>query len=385
VRKRIISGLISVIMLIALSGCDSLYKKEYLSVTQYSGISGDNVSDISQISDYDELMNAILSMVCSHRTEGHMTFSDYGGSLQSDLAKACAEVKAKYAIASYAVNYMSYDISRMATYYEATFYITYKHTQSELSAVRYVSCDSELVRAAEPVLDSMSAGITVSVTSDTITAEEVIKAINKAYENDPASCVVQPNVTVAIYPESGLHRIIDIKLEYGWKQSEMKKMKSSLNEKIGDISGKYADNTDSVYALNAFNALIKECTYDPFDLGRKKSELNSGLGSTAYGALSEGYADSKGMALSFSALCHAKGIECYVVTGKMDKLSHSWNIVKLAGSYYHIDASAISTLGIANAFMRNDSEMQSRYDWNAADYPVCAGIKTYNDILPLLS
>ncbi len=383
--NRIISGLIAASLLIALSGCDSLYKKEYLSVSEYSSSSGENVSDISQISGYDALKAAILSMVESHNTEGHLTFSDYGGTLQSDLSKACAEVKAEYAIASYSVNYMSYDISRIATYYEATFYITYKHTQSELLAVRYVSCNSELVRALESALDNLSTCITVSTTSDTITAEEVTKAVNKAYEENPTSCVVQPSATVAIYPETGLHRIIDIKLEYGWKQTELKKMKSSLREKIEDISGKYASSSDPEYVLDAFNALTAECSYDPSGLSRGKTELNSGLGSTAYGALSEGYADSRGMALAFNAICKEKDIECYVVTGTMDKLAHSWNIVKLAGSYYHVDTSAKATLGIANAFMKNDTQMKDRYDWNAADYPVCAGIKTYYDVLGMLA
>jgi len=383
VKNRIITGLIVALMLISLSGCDSMYKKEFLSVSEYSGSSGDNVSDISQITGYAELKDAILTMVISHKAEGRLTFSDYGGSLQSDLAKACTEVKAEYAVASYAVNYMSYDISRIATYYEATFYITYKHTQSELAAVRYVSCETELVRALGPALDAMSADLTVSATSETITAEEITRAVNRAYADDPASCVVQPNATIAIYPESGLNRIIDIKLEYGWKQSELKKMKSTLKEKIEDISGKYASYTNSVYALNAFNALTEACNYDPSGLGRDKTELNSGLGSTAYGALSEGYADSKGMAFAFSALCHIKGIECYVVSGTMDKLNHSWNIVKLEGSYYHIDASAKATLGIANAFMKNDSQMRSRYEWKAEDYPVCSGVKTYSDILTL--
>lgn len=382
-RKRFISGLVAFFLLAMLAGCDSLYKKEYLSVSEYSSSSGQNVSDISQISGYDALKAAILSMVESHNTEGHLTFSDYGGTLQSDLAKACSEVKNEYAIASYAVNYMSYDISRIATYYEATFYITYKHTQSELMAVRYVSGVSELVRALEPALDSLSAGITVSTASDSITAEEVTKALNEAFEADPTACVVLPSATVAIYPENGLHRIIEIKLEYGWKQSELKKMKSSLKEKIQDISGNDNSSSDSVYALDAFNALTGECTYDPSGLGRDKTELKSGLGSTAYGALSEGYADSMGMALAFNALCNERGIECGVVTGTMDKLTHSWNIVKLAGAYYHIDASAAGTLGNANAFMRNDVQMKDRYSWNVADYPVCVGVKTYSDVLAL--
>lgn len=379
--KRLISGLIALVLLLALSGCDSIYKKEYLSVSEYSSSSGQNVSDISQISGYDALKAAILSMVESHNTEGHLTFSDYGGTLQSDLAKACTEVKNEYAIASYAVNYMSYDISRIATYYEATFYITYRHTQSELSAVRYVSCESELVRALRPALDSLSAEITVSTDSDTIAAEDVSKALNEAFYADPASCVVQPVATVVIYPENVLRRIIDIKLEYGWKQSELKKMKSALKEKIENISGNYISSNNSVYALDVFNTLIADCTYDPSGLGRDKTELKSGLGSTAYGALSEGYADSLGMALAFKALCNEKSIECYVVTGTLDKLTHSWNIVKLEGAYYHVDSSAADTLGISGAFMRNDAQMKERYSWSQAEYPACAGSKTYKDVL----
>ena len=382
-KNRIITALIAITLLVLLSGCTTLFKKDYLSVTKYkdNAQSASN-SDVAQISDYTELKAAVISLVNSHKTEGRLRFSGYEGTIQSDLSQALWEVKAESALASFAVDYMSYDLSPIVTYYEAVVYITYKRTQTEIDDIKYISGKAEMTKVLEPVVEEMNSYIALRITSSTITEDEVIGAVNSIYTTNPAACVVPPNVSVTLHPEDGLQRIIEIELEYGWKLSELQKMKSVLNEKINKLVEDVSDDKAADCALDVFKQLAKICAYDPSGILRSsRSELDSGLGSTAYGALVEGYADSKGMAAAYSALCYAAGIDCTMVNGTKDGEDHAWNIIEINGSYYHVDASSYYAFGLSRSFMQNDEQMKESYDWDTEKYPACNGDQTYSDII----
>ena len=381
-KKRTISILVSISLLAALSGC-SLFQKEYLSVSEYKvDNQSSSSSDTSQISDFSALKDAVISMVNSHKSEGRLRFTDYDGNIQGDLSQALVEVKAESALASFAVDYMSYDLSRIVTYYEASVYITYKHTQSEINDIQYITGKPELINAMGPVLEEMDSYIALRITSATVTNDEVVAAVNTAYTQNPSSCVVPPSVTVQIHPESGLQRIIEINFEYGWKTSELQKMKSAMDDKIHPIIENASNAKAAVFALNLYKQLAETCSYDPTgNIRSSKTELNSGLGSTAYGALVENCADSKGIAAAYSALCKAAGIECIVVDGVVENEAHSWNIIKIEGNYFHIDVSAYYSLGTEHSFMQGDEQMKDKYVWDAGKYPVCSGDKTYSDIV----
>jgi len=382
-KNRIIAALIVAALFVTLSGCTTLFKKEYLSVSKYrDNAQSATSSDVAQISDYTELKDAVISLVNSHKTEGRLRFSGYEGTIQSDLSQALWEVKAESALASFAVDYMSYDLSPIVTYYEAVVYITYKRTQTEIDDIKYISGKAEMTKVLEPVVEDMNSYIALRITSSTITQDEVISAVNSIYTTNPAACVVPPDVSVTMHPEEGLQRIIEIELEYGWKLSELQKMKSALNDKINKLIEDVSDVKAAECALDIFEQLAKTCVYDPEGaLRSSRSELDSGLGSTAYGALVEGYADSKGIAAAYSALCYAAGINCTVVEGTKDGEEHSWNIIDIDGSYYHVDASAYYIFGLSRSFMQNDEQMKESCSWDTGKYPACNGDQTYSDII----
>lgn len=372
-KKRVLSILLSAVLLTALSGCASVFKKEYLSVSKYVDENRGDFSDIVRISDYEELKSAIISMVNRHKTYGRLKFTDYDGSLQSDISQACHELKSESAIVSYAVNYMSYDLNRIATYYEAAVHISYRRSQSEIDAIRYVTGRKELQEAFAAVLDNTGSYAAVKIVSSTITEEEVKNAVCKAYESNPAGCVVMPEVTVRMHPQSGVQRIIEVELKYGRELSELQEMRSVLRDRIDEISKSISQEKNAASALEACNLLARRCTYDPTGFMRSDdTEQERGLGSTAYGAIVEGNADSLGIALAYAALCRAVGIECLVVNGSMDEEDHSWNIIKIEGRYYHVDVSAwSSSSSTGDSFMKSDSQIQDRYDWDRDSYPVC--------------
>ena len=372
-KKRIAAMLLAMFMIVELSACTGIFQKEYLSVSEYEDDPQTIAnSDIARVYDYAGLKNAIISMVVDHRTEGKLRFTDYDGNIQGDLSQALLEVKAENALAGFAVNYMSSNLSSIMTYYEATVYIKYKRTQTEIDDIEYISGKALLADAIEPLMDEMGSYLALRITSASITQDEVVSAINSVYSNNPAICVVQPNVTVTIYPEIGLQRIIEIELEYGWKTTELQKMKLELNERIQTLSERAYSIQPEDYARSLYGRLAQSCSYDPTgNLRSGRSELNSGLGATAYGALVEKLADSRGLAAAYSALCYQAGIECEIIDGLLDGEEHSWNMIELGGRWYHVDASAYYSAGLEQSFSQTDSQMLGRYEWDAEKYPVC--------------
>ncbi|NLV85751.1 MAG: hypothetical protein GX025_00830 [Clostridiales bacterium] len=368
-KKRVIA-LILAAALTGLCGCSAFFKKEYLSVSEYTeGTKSDFDGDLADIEDYEGLTKAINAMLTAHKQEGRVVFKNYQGDLQSDLAQACWEVKTKSALGSYAVDYVSHDLNRIVTYYEATIYITYNRSQEELEKIHYVSGRASLVEELSKELESLSRYNVYRISSATITADEILSILERAYTSNPLSCVVEPKASVRLHPESGAHRIVEIDIDYGKTLSQLRGMKQELAEAINSISTDFGRYDSTEYARQAYNALASFCVYDPEGVQRAENGLAPELSSSPYGALVERYADSRGIALAYAALCQKVGIESIVINGSLEKQNHSWNIIKIDDSYYHVDVSADSFWGAGNSFMKSDYQMQGRYWWNIESYP----------------
>lgn len=87
---------------------------------------------------------------------------------------------------------------------------------------------------------------------------------------------------------------------------------------------------DTAKALHDY--LVLNCAYDSFWDDASAPMITSNA-RNAYGALIDGGAVCVGYATAYSALLRYNGIECIYVTN----ISHTWNIVKIGGEWYHVD------------------------------------------------
>lgn len=119
-----------------------------------------------------------------------------------------------------------------------------------------------------------------------------------------------------------------------------KAQQDACARKIYEITNPWLeqDLSDFEKAQNAFIYLRENVTYlQDFDK----------FTSSHYGALINGQADCWGYCNAYQYLCHALGLNCYVV-GWSDSM-HKWNIVELDGICYHVDAQV-------GCFLRSDAE-----------------------------
>jgi len=361
-------------MILGLCGCTSAFKREYISVSEYTEEDSlEFLGDAIEISSYDGLKRAINSMVTNHTAEERFLFSnEYDGSIRSDLDHACWEVRDGTALGSYSVDYMSHDLTRILTYYKATVYINYKRTAADMASIVDVYGDSTLIETLDEALTNTKPSVVVRLNNRDLTEDYISSALDRAFGSNPMSCLEEPEAEITIHPNSGMNRIVEISLSYPLPVSERSETRTRLSNSIFNIVSRLSSDSEDRASFELYNLLASECRYDPYgELRAEDQELDSSKNDTLYAALVDGIADSHGIALAFSALCREIGIECLVVSGTQEQENHWWNIIKLDGQYYHVDVSADSTLGITAAFLRSDADMRTRCWWNIEDYPEC--------------
>ncbi len=361
--NRKILAAVSAAVLILQGGC-SILKTEYYSVKDYTEDMTSEVEELTgSIGNYDSLLRAISGMVQRHEESGRLTFSNYDGTVSDDIAVACWEVKSDTALGAYAVDYMSYDINRIVSYYEAEIFINYRRTREQVDSIQALSTMTQFEDAIYDAISDLEPVLTVSMNTTGLSEEDIQALVSGVYFENPLMTVIEPQVTAEIYPESGIERIIEVYIDYGGDTDTLREMKSQLREGVVELSVSVTGRASPETALALADALARHCTL------LDETTVESSVDSTAYGAVVNGAADSEGLAMAFMSLCIAKDIECVVVEGRLNTRAHFWNIVTIDGVSRHVDVSGI--LAGESVMLRTDAEIIDRYWWDTGLYPVC--------------
>ncbi len=97
---------------------------------------------------------------------------------------------------------------------------------------------------------------------------------------------------------------------------------------------------------------------------------------SAYAALIKGKAVCQGYALLMQKMLAEAGIETRIITGSAGGELHAWNLVRLAGNWYHLDATwndpvpDVPGRVLYDYYLRIDREMDPTHRWERSDYPV---------------
>lgn len=115
---------------------------------------------------------------------------------------------------------------------------------------------------------------------------------------------------------------------YEKKMSEVLKQAEIINKELASLS------TDYEKELFIHDYLVKNCDYD---------DGTSGTTYTIYGALVENKANCEGYSRAVQYILNGQGITNYLVTGTAidengNSQGHMWNIVKIDGKLYNLDA-----------------------------------------------
>ncbi len=369
--KKLLSALSLTLLCLLLAGCGSVFEKEYVSVTDYvppvqaESSAGERVT----VRNMAELKKAIISMVYDGASDGSIAFDpNYDGNAPEDMESACWQVRTQDALCAYCVRDLNYQIEKIVNYYEGTVSIDYTSYAAELSSIIRLPYSVGLQDILSSAMDENRSRVTLLIDTSSTTTENVRTIVQDLYRKNPTICVREPQITVYMYSGAGRQRLYEINFRYGMPEDEVIRCKSQLKN-LDVVSNLGAEELDDPHrALAACRYLTESCV------------LSDTAQGSCYDALIRGESSSEGLALAYVEMCHQLDIECRIVYGQYGGADHCWNVVRLDGSWYHVDVSRCYDGRFEEGFLLNDESMWNDYRWSIASYPVCAGELSYADI-----
>lgn len=366
-------------VLLSASGCAWPVAQEYYYSARYSDSSDALITgQMDNIKNYYGLIKAISAMVNSHQESATLKIIGYDGEISEDLTAACLEVKSSTAVGAYAVEYISYDLSRIVSYYEADIYITFKRTAEQINSVVNVGNGYLAREAVYQAVRDMKDTLVIQVNGEDITTDDVMEYFDTAFLRHPLELLAAPEMKLEDFKSSGTQTIYEMTFSYPKGKYRLREMKEKIAGQAEEILGKVTGEAVEDRAFSLAQQLSELCEYDPTsEIRNEIYRSDSGMGGTAYGVLLEGVADSRGFALTFYGLCDMLGIDCIIVQGRLQNEDHWWNIIKVENEFYHVDCSLWRTMGAEEVFMRSDADISDEYWWAGGDYPICEGVIDY--------
>jgi transglutaminase/protease-like cytokinesis protein 3 len=166
-----------------------------------------------------------------------------------------------------------------------------------------------------------------------------------------------------------------------------KAAESKANDIVREIIMPGMNDYEKVLAVHDY--VIKNSRYDRLnaDNGTVPAEEHE-----AYGVLVNGVGVCDSYAKAVKLILDKSGVQCMLVEGSkaenagqgLNDVDHAWNIVRVDGEYYHVDATwddvseewDSSEVGYQHLNL-NDEEMQKTHIWDRSKYPQCTSTK-YN-------
>lgn len=354
------------LMLLSLCGCGLLRENTYVVVEPHDedyDIAID--SNVLTVSSYLSLKNALLNMVEDGVTEGVIRAESYTGNLSEDLSQAVKEVSQVSPLGAYAVDYMTYDYSRIVSYYEIHINTTFRRTREEIQSVSFVTdVDALRVKLREAMKEYASRLVVRVGDYESFDLEAEVEQI---YLEHPEFVFELPETSLELYPESGTQRILEIKFLYSHTPEELKQYQMEVQTQLDQLSLIYGSaNTDLTNARRFYNRLGRDAVLEQIQ------DVSRSLTGSVYGLLVEDRSTSYGFAQAYRLLLDSCDVPCEIITGQKNGTVHYWCLIEIDGAYFYVDPSNAAGGNSSDFFLMGNAELNANgyYMWNAADYPV---------------
>lgn len=329
-KKRLLVLFLAVCLL--LSGCSAMLERSYSVATPHVDrpTTAEDPS-VLRVENYGELVSAVLYLVSQHAEEGVIQLHNYDGSEEEDLATACLEVATQDPLGAYAVEYIKHEFSRVVSYYQATLAIRYRRTAKQVDGVVGVTGSWAIRDRLQKALSDFEEEVVLRVAYFAEDEDSLLELVRQAYYDAPEFALGMPEVDIALYPDAGRERVVEFLLTYPEDPDKLRSRAADLALLAEDIAQACWGLDAGDVPAAALQALREQTAYAPQGP------------SDAYGALTQGAANSEGMALAFSLLCREADLTCRVVEGARNGEPRFWNAVSLPGrEALYLDPSAES-------------------------------------------
>lgn len=347
---------------LALTGCSSLLEQEYTHITPHNAApTAEGDPSILRADSYQELVNALIYFIGTGTEKGTVRLYMDGEDLDATLDAACLEVDQEDPLGAYAVEYITFSLSSVVTYSEATVNITYRRTKEQVASIVQATGTTAIRSELTSAMSAFKPECVLRISYFNEDEDFIQSLARQAYYNAPASAMGMPQLQVFLYPDSGQQRIVEILLSYPYEKSELERRKATLTQWLDELAGSLTGISNDSRCLDAARAIRTSGTYDPEG------------GSSVCALLEEGRANCEGFALAMAALYQQLGIPYRVVEGTLNGEPYFWNMVQTNSGWRHLDLTASD--GSTFSLSTDQQMTQLGYVWDTNLVPVSVSVE----------
>jgi hypothetical protein len=255
----------------------------------------------------------------------------------------------------YALTDITHDYTRIVSYYECTFQLTFQHTADEIAAVSSAATTVSLREQIQQGMDRFAASLAFRTTLRT-TEEQIKDMVGDYYDQSPQLALGRPEVEVEYYQgaSDSSQRIIEVRFQYPLSVGMAQVQSDYVRSTVGQLAEVESTRT-GLWA--AFQLLIGD---------REITKFGS---DSVYEYLYRMSGSEEAAVMAAELLCQEMGIDCQLVRGTDEWGSeHLWLAVCVEGNWCHLCPWMDNTM---ENFLRSDEEMSESYLWEGV--PECPG------------
>ncbi len=354
-RKSLIVWLMA--LLFCLSGCAQWMDGSYYNVTPYQEQSPQQDQQMLSATSYAELLGALVDMVEYGRENALISVSGMEKAhVVPHMERAMAFVKGSNPIGAYAVEEITYELGTTSGQAALAIEISYIHSRTDIRRITHCEGMDAAQDAILKAVKNCEAGVVLLVQG--YQDRDIEQLVQDYADESPDFVMEQPQVTVNVYPEQGMDRVIEVKFSYQTSRESLREMQSKVQPLF---------SAAELYVTGEGQTAEKYAQLYAFLMERTSYQIQTSM-TPAYSLLLHGVGDSKAFATVYAAMCRRAGLECVVVSGTMDGEPRFWNVIRADGVYYHLDLLRANAGGHFACW--GDSDMES-YVWDYSAYPPC--------------
>lgn len=352
--KRMVAVLITLCLL--LNGCSFWMDGSYFTVTPHVEPSNQTEKPIIDVSDYEQLKAALISLVDSSAESAVLYMQNTtNDQAYADLEAAIQDICQNHPYAAYAVESMDYEFGTGSEKNAVRIRITYLQNRVEREKIRVAEDTEEIRKILVEQLEACEAGVVLLFESDEqVDFAQIVADCAVEY---PQRVMQAPEVTISVYPEKGTEQIVELKFTYQTSREELR----TLQNKVTPVFASAAQHVAGDWAEEE-----KAARLYTFLMERYEYNIQTSI-TPAYSLLLHGVGDSRAFAMIYAAMCRQSDIDCQVVTGTRGGTPWVWNVLYIDGVYYYLDLLRSKSNGSFGMYTQDE---MIDYVWDYSTYSV---------------
>ena len=352
--KRIYA-LLAVCLCLLLTGCDLWMDGSYHSVVPHREEYAPPSRESMEVDSYDELCNALIQLVADGSQESVIYMVGFNQNQLSGLM----DMAIKYTtqsdpIGAYAVDKIDYEVGNNTGRAAIAVNISYIHNRSEILRISHTENMEGAQTLIAEALEDCEPRLVMLV--EEYKQTDFAQMVNDYVDNNPHTCMELPQVTEAVYPQSGTVRVVELSFTYQTSRESLRTMQNYVEPVFRAAYLNVSGEEDTLIKFERMYSFLME---------RSEYTLETSI-TPSYSLLRHGVGDSESFAVVYAAMCRLSGLDCRVVTGTRDGEPWSWNMICVDGVYSHVDLLRSSERG---ELIRNSQKQMSGYVWDYSAYP----------------